>query len=317
MINSQQAKALLKNQLHDWPLAKDNYQALEQIQLHAFDMGGFHIKVQYTPSRIISSGAKIDFRSIKDRPCFLCSENQPTEQEGLAFGADYRILCNPYPIFPEHFTIPASEHTDQLILPRLGIFLELASCLSDFTLFYNGPKSGASAPDHAHFQAVTRYVMPIEEELDYQLQSYGRLLLENANSRLYLLTHYLRNGFVIKAKTKEGAVNCFETVYNTLELNPEEVEPMMNLFAYYEREEWTVILIPRKQHRPHQFFEEGDNCILVSPGAADMGGLFVTSRLQDFEKMNPLLLKNIYEQVCFSDPEMEEIAVKIVNQNNL
>lgn len=128
-------------------------------------MGGFSIRAQFNPARIVSTGAKVDARSLKERKCFLCPENLPVEQERLPFGFRHLVLCNPYPIFPQHFTIPTRKHTPQLILPQWNDFLELTRRLAPFTVFYNGPRSGASAPDHAHFQAVTRGIMPLDEEV--------------------------------------------------------------------------------------------------------------------------------------------------------
>ena len=164
-VSSSQATELLAKQLVTWPLAEKNYKALEAVQVKSFDMGGFSIRAQFNPARIVSTGAKVDARSLKERKCFLCPENLPVEQERLPFGFRHLVLCNPYPIFPQHFTIPTRKHTPQLILPQWNDFLELTRRLAPFTVFYNGPRSGASAPDHAHFQAVTRGIMPLDEEV--------------------------------------------------------------------------------------------------------------------------------------------------------
>ena len=152
-VSSSQATELLSKQLVTWPLAEKNYKALEAVQVKSFDMGGFSIRAQFNPARIVSTGAKVDARSLKERKCFLCPENLPVEQERLPFGFRHLVLCNPYPIFPQHFTIPTRKHTPQLILPQWNDFLELTRRLAPFTVFYNGPRSGASAPDHAHFQS--------------------------------------------------------------------------------------------------------------------------------------------------------------------
>ena len=172
-VSSSQATELLSKQLVTWPLAEKNYKALEAVQVKSFDMGGFSIRAQFNPARIVSTGAKVDARSLKERKCFLCPENLPVEQERLPFGFRHLVLCNPYPIFPQHFTIPTRKHTPQLILPQWNDFLELTRRLAPFTVFYNGPRSGASAPDHAHFQAVTRGIMPLDEEVtQFIRQSY-------------------------------------------------------------------------------------------------------------------------------------------------
>ena len=158
-LNSENLAALFKEQLSSWEQARDNYKALENVIVKEVSVGGFPFKVQFNPARIVSSSAKVDKKSIKERKCFLCSENRPQVQRGLDFVYEkerenpYTVLINPFPIFPKHLTIPMVAHKDQLIGGRMGAMLSLAKELQDFTLFYNGPKCGASAPDHFHFQA--------------------------------------------------------------------------------------------------------------------------------------------------------------------
>lgn len=329
-VSASQATDLLAKQLVTWPLAKQNYQALERVRVKSFDMGGFTLRVQYNPARAVSTGAKVDARSLQARPCFLCPEHLPVEQERLPFGFHYLVLCNPYPIFPQHFTIPTRKHLPQRILPRIEDFLEMARRLAPLTLFYNGPHSGASAPDHAHFQAVTRGVMPIDEEALRLKHLYpigestfsrppkaplaDRLKHPQADgesARVIPLTGYERNGFVILADTQEAAVRLFRQVYAALPIPPGQPEPMMNLFGYYVDNAWMLVVIPRKRHRPWQYEAEGADHLLSSPGAADIGGLFITPLEKDFEKMTPELLRDIYRQVCLSDQEVEEIFVHL------
>lgn len=312
-VSSEKANELLKNQIKSWPLARKNYKKLHHIRVHSLDMGGFIIRVQFTPSRILSSSAKIDFRSLSERPCFLCKKNLEKEQISMPFENHFHVLCNPYPIFPEHFTVPLLKHSPQEILSTFEDFLKLCKYMDKHTIFYNGPKSGASAPDHLHFQAVTRNIMPMDMEIDDRVSSSGEIIMSSKDGTLYSVTHYLRNGFVIKTSAQDSAVRLFKAVYNALPLKPDEDEPRMNLFGSYLNGEWTLIIIPRREHRPKQFYAEGYDKILVSPGAADMGGLFVIAREEDFEKINVRLLRDIFKQVCFSDPEIEEIASHIRN----
>ena len=342
-VSSSQATELLSKQLVTWPLAEKNYKALEAVQVKSFDMGGFSIRAQFNPARIVSTGAKVDARSLKERKCFLCPENLPVEQERLPFGFRHLVLCNPYPIFPQHFTIPTRAHTPQLILPQWNDFLELTRRLAPFTVFYNGPRSGASAPDHAHFQAVTRGIMPLDEEvahlidrevtasqavrlpphklLGYRLtsrevtasQAVSRQAAapEAGDGRILLLTGYLRNGFVIQASARETATDLFKKIYAALPVPPGEPEPMMNLFGSHYDDNWVITVIPRKRHRPWQYEAEGDDHLLSSPGAADIGGLFITPLEKDFKKINPELLRDVYQQVCLSDRDVEEIFVHL------
>lgn len=315
-VSSPQANELLKKQLVTWPLAKENYRKLASIQTKVFDLGGFSILVQLTPSRLLSSNARVDPQSILNRKCFLCSQNLHQEQVWLPFGLRYYVLCNPYPIFPEHFTITDRRHEPQEIGTRFDDFLELIKRLDNHTLFYNGPKSGASAPDHAHFQAVTRGIMPLDNEV--MLPDWlGEEVIELPHGSLRTLTGYLRNGFVIRAKSRETAISLFKAVYNALETTPEENEPKMNIFGFYTENEWIITIIPRQAHRPRQFFAEGEGQLLCSPGAADMGGLFITARPEDFEKINAPLLEDVYRQLCYENGKINDIANHIhINYSN-
>lgn len=302
-VSSPQASELLDKQLATWPLAAQNYRALENVRTKSFDLGGFVIRTQFNPARALSSGAKVDAQSLRERKCFLCPENLPMEQERLPFGLRYLVLCNPYPIFTEHFTIPSREHAPQRILPRIDDFLELTRRLDQFTLFYNGPRCGASAPDHAHFQAATRGVMPLDREV------LAKAIVPGTSLRL--LTSNLRPGFLIEARDKNEVANLFRRIYAALPLNEGEDEPMMNLFGMYAEGRWLITLIPRRRHRPWQYEAEGKDHLLSSPGAADIGGLFITPLEEDFEKITPALLTDVYQQVCLSDQEVEDIFVHL------
>lgn len=290
---------LFTRQLVSWPLLRDNYERFKQVQVKTLSVDGLPVIVQFNPSRIVSSGAKTDARSIQERKCFLCSQNRPPEQEEVPFGSDYLILCNPFPIFPQHFTVPARNHVDQTIIGRFGDMLDLAKALDSYTIFYNGPRSGASAPDHMHFQAVTKDYMPIDK-LDISQ-------CKPLYSGLYLLENYLRNGWIIASEAKEEAQTLFAYICDVLGTPSGEVEPMMNLFCNYEKGQWIIKVIPRKKHRPSQYFAEGEDKFLSSPGAADVGGVFITSREEDFRKATPDLLRDIYRQICFEKEELKQI----------
>lgn len=314
-INHSTAGDLLDRQLKSWPLARQNYQALRQVRTKLFELGSFSIRIQFNPARIQSSGAKTDQRSIEERPCFLCPGNLPKEQERLSAGPRHLLLCNPYPIFPEHFTLPTCQHQPQRILPLFTDFLELSRSLAPFTLFYNGPKCGASAPDHAHFQAITPGILPLEQEVRHLIgtpgQSHKAIDGISTEEGLFLLTGNWRPGFVIRSASTRVATSLFQAVYDRLPVEPGEDEPRMNLFASYEKGSWILTLIPRKLHRPWQYAAEGDERLLSSPGAADVGGLFITPLEKDFQRITPELLQDIFGQVCFSDQEVTEIFVHL------
>ena len=158
------------DQLSRWPLACDNFRALKNVKVREMDAGGLKVKLQFNPARIVSSAAKLDKKDIAKRKCFLCRDNRPPEQIMLKFegrkNKKYHILVNPYPIFPEHLVIAEAKHTDQSIRQRYVDMLDLARKYSGFTFFYNGPRSGASAPDHHHFQAAPSHIIPLECDVD-------------------------------------------------------------------------------------------------------------------------------------------------------
>lgn len=305
----EKVKWLLTRQVDQWDLARKNYEALQQVQTRTFEIDGFQVKVQFNPARVVSTAAATDKASIRQRRCFLCPDHLPEAQLRLPVLQHYQLLCNPYPIFPQHLTVPALEHAPQRILPRIGDLLELATLLPDFTLFYNGPQCGASAPDHAHFQAAPFGLMPIDREVNDFIEPIG----EMEGAHFFRLTGYLRNGFVLRASSLEAIRKGFNRLYRHLPMPSDGDEPRMNLFAHRQGEETQLVIIPRKSHRPRQYFPEaGDEQFLTSPGAADIGGLFITVRPQDFERISAPLLCDIYRQVCLSDAEISAIGNRLV-----
>jgi len=265
---------LFNEQLSNWNLACENYKSLEQIKVKTLvATDGTEYKVQFNPARIVSSAAKVDAQSIRERKCFLCAENRPPEQKGISFNGCYTILVNPFPIFPRHLTIPATEHTPQLIASRFGDMLDLAQQLDDYIVFYNGPKCGASAPDHFHFQAGNKGFLPIE----------------NDRNR--------RNAICIESENKQEIRNRFRQIYDSLPLQADDAEPMMNILIWYENAQWIVCIFPRKKHRPACFSAESEANLLISPASVDLGGVFITPLEKDFEKITAEDITQILSEV--------------------
>lgn len=307
-LTSKIAKDLLQDQLEEWPLAKTNFEALKNVKSKEFQFDNFIIKVQFNPARIQSSAAKVDAKSIQERKCFLCPANLPKEQKGIPFEKDYQLLINPFPIFPEHFTIPAYEHTDQLILNRYADMLNLAQSLNKYTIFYNGPKCGASAPDHVHFQAGSKGFLPLEIEIE----NIPREIVYRTNElNVFIVHNYLRNSFFIETKNKEHAIQFFKQLYALLEIKEGDNEPMMNILTWYENGIWYSYIIPREKHRPTCFYAEGDDNILISPASVDLGGVFITPLEKDFDKITSDDIKGILKEICISNQKMYSIIEKI------
>ena len=292
-INTE-VKKLIEEQLQEWPLAHQNYDALKTVRTKEFDFGQFSIRVQFNPARIQSSAAKVDSKSIQERKCFLCPANLPAEQRGIPFGKDYLILVNPFPIFPLHLTIPSEKHTDQLIADRYEDMLDLAGVLEDFVVFYNGPKCGASAPDHVHFQAGNKGFLPLEKDIKTVSKN---IISQNDWIKIYSLENYLRNIIVLESEHKSELVKAFNNIYSQMPIKEGEKEPMMNIVSWYENGNYISCIFPREVHRPKCFFAEGDKNILLSPASVDMGGVFITPREEDFEKITKEDIKEILKEV--------------------
>ena len=227
---------------------------------------------------------------------------------------DYEILVNPYPIFPYHLTIPAIHHQPQRIGRRLGVMLQLAQQLNEFVVFYNGPKCGASAPDHAHFQAGNQGMLPIEQEPFFEKR--GELppvITEYQGATLRNFSQYSRPFFEIRAAKETGIIYLFSILYNALEIETGETEeePMMNLLVWYKKGEWIVLLFPRSKHRPSCYEALGEENISLSPGCVDMGGLFAISQKKDFDKITASDLESILSEICYSPEKMDEVATHL------
>lgn len=306
---SEQVLRLLTEQKTEWPLAAKNFAGLEKVRTRAFSFDGVEIKVQFNPERIVSSAAKVDAKSIEARPCFLCRKNRPKEQQGVKIGA-YSVLVNPFPIFSQHFTIVGEEHLPQQIKGRFCDLLDLAASLPGFTLFYNGPKCGASAPDHFHFQAGNRGFMPLENELE-KLKEQHSIKLRSFTSDAWAVKDGLRNFLLLESPVKESVEKDFMKIYDALEAADEE--PMMNILAFYESNAWKIVVFPRALHRPTQYFEEGEKNILISPASVDMGGVLITPLEKDFEKLQSDDIYTIFQQVLYSEPAFNQFIQNLDN----
>jgi len=313
----QEIEKLYSEQWTEWPQFKEHVLRLNDIKIHSFDFGNYVIETQYNPARIVSSNAKLDEKSIAARKCFLCPENRPAVQREVRLNERFIALVNPNPILKEHFTIPLIQHQKQEILPYLGDMLDFAGEFPDYIIFYNGPKAGASAPDHMHFQAVRKGQLPLESE--YQ-KIEKKVLIGDSNGKISTLQEYGRHCTLIQSSDKETMRSLFQQVYIQLHEGAKarrhereekttpscfrvfvpscvSEEPMMNIFTLYENEQWNLFIFPRKAHRPSQFFAEGENYKMISPGAIDMAGIFVLPRKEDFDSVNKEIISDVLEQV--------------------
>jgi hypothetical protein len=310
------AHALLEQQKGVWELLRNGYDTLRTVRTRAFDFDGFQIKVQFNPGRLTSTVAKVDAASIKVRKCFLCTENLPPAQRGIPCDGEYLVLCNPFPIFPEHFTISSVRHTPQLIRDSFAALLQLTRDLgSRYTVFYNGPRCGASAPDHLHFQAGNRSHLPIDAEYDLVKEKLGSWLVRSGVLRAYAFEDYLRRHVAFESPDATLLQRAFGALYEVLQDGgPAGEEPMMNILGFYTNGEWRIHVFPRAKHRPAFYFKEGDEKLLISPAAVELGGICTTPREQDFERVTREHIVDMYSEVCVSADKFAGIKTRLASK---
>ena len=310
------------DQLSRWPLACGNFRELKNVRLKDMDAGGLTVKLQFNPARMISSAAKLSKADIAKRKCFLCRENRPPEQIMLKFegrkGKKYHILVNPYPIFPDHLVVAASGHVDQSILHRYVDMLDLARKYDDYTFFYNGPHSGASAPDHHHFQAAPDGLMPLVNDVDRCLDQDGaeresalEHVLSVHDARLYHYRNFTTGVFVIASQTVKSAAKLFYRLLDCADIYEGETEPRFNLFSYWTGAEFRSVVVFRSKHRSHHYFSEGPDHLTMSPGCADMGGVFIVPVEAEFEKLTPELLNEMIAEVSITAEDQEKMLWRL------
>ncbi len=303
MATTIELQQLFTEQLTEWESLRDRYTELKSVRVKRLSLHGSEVQVQFNPARIISSAARLDSHSLQARPCFLCEKNRPREQRGIA-DESFTWLVNPFPIFPVHFTLPTNEHSPQRIKGRFGDMLRMAKDADRYILFYNGPKCGASAPDHAHFQAGNKGFLPLEKAVEKA----RRISLLNG---LSLVKEYICPFFLIETDAIEKSVSLFERLYSALDRPEKSEEPMLNLLTWFDNGKWVTCIFPRTQHRPSCYFAEGERHILLSPASVDMGGIFITPREEDFEKITADDLTQIIAEVTPGKDELNAIINRL------
>ena len=318
MVNSD-IHRFVDRQLSAWPLAGANFKALENVHVREVEVNGLVVKLQFNPARMISSAAKLSKEDIARRRCFLCVNNRPAEQEWLKYtpesGNEYHILVNPYPIFPEHLVVALSEHADQGIGGRYEDMLQMAKSYPDMTFFYNGPCCGASAPDHHHFQGVPRGLMPLEVSVGHSLSgNINNPLTEicvHQTSTLYHYDNFSTGIFVISSKSASSAQALFCRLLDCAEIQDGDTEPRINLYSWWNGEEYRTIVYFRKCHRSHHYFSDGADHLTMSPGCADMAGIFIVPVKEEYEKITPALLSEMISEITIPHDEQQRIINRL------
>lgn len=292
-------------QLEMWEDARHRFRDLKHVEVRQLSD---QLKVQFNPARIVSTGAKIDKHTLGERPCFLCERNRPKEQMTKQIDDHFQLLVNPFPILPVHFTIPATKHQPQSIYRHYGEMHRLLLLHSELMVFYNGPKCGASAPDHLHFQAGTSGVLPLQTNWQRLSRSLTDVISLNEEEKISVLSDFLVPAFVIISKSEDSDEELFHRLYRSMPMRGDESEPMMNIIAWRKGDEFISVVIPREKHRPDAYFAEGEAQMMVSPGALDMAGLIITPREEDFSKINLDKATALLRECGISAEKMEAIV---------
>lgn len=295
-------------QLEVWTDARHRFRDLKHVETRQFSD---QLKLQWNPARIVSTGAKIDKKTLGERPCFLCDKNRPKEQMSKQIDEKFHLLVNPFPILPVHFTIPARKHQPQLIYKNYGEMHRFISLHSDLMVFYNGPKCGASAPDHLHFQAGTNGILPLQTNWQRLSRNLTDIISLNDEEKISVVRDFIVPAFVIISKSAESDEALFRRLYKSMPQRGDETEPMMNIISWRKGEEFISVVIPREKHRPEAYFAEGDAQFVVSPGALDMSGLIITPREEDFRKLTEEKALSLLQECGVSEEKMNAIIAKL------
>ena len=292
-------------QLEKWEAARQRYHDLRASKTRELVVGSSSIQVQWNPARMVSTGAKMDKKTIAERPCFLCEQNRPKEQIKKDIDGQYELLVNPFPILPQHFTIPSLKHQPQRILNSYGEIHKLLEEYPEMMVFYNGPQCGASAPDHAHFQAGTCGVLPLQMSWKRLSSNLTKIVSINDHEDISLIEDYHCTALLIRSRSQYGDEQLFRRLYDAMpEMDP---EPMMNIVAWRRDEDFLSVVFPRTKHRPDCYYAEGDEQYIISPGALDMAGLIITPRQEDFERLTPEKALSILDEITLKGDALQQV----------
>ncbi len=306
---SSRLKALYEQQRQNWPQLRRGHDAMKKAQVREIRFGDCWVLCQYTPHRIASVSARVDPVSITNRSCFLCPENLYAEEKGLPFGEHYFILCNVSPIFDFHFVITHREHVPQQIEGHFDAALELTRHMSpEFVLIYNGPRCGASAPDHFHFQAFPGQNLPLLRQVwvdHFRIVKSDRILIAAPPG-------FSRRFLVLESDRSDVLASWFHRILEALaEVEGLAEEPMINLVMGYGESRWRMVLFPRASHRPQCYYAHRNSRLLISPGAIDMAGVFVIPRKKDYHRVSAEILNHIYQEVTPSEDRFSRFVEKL------
>ncbi|MEX2308878.1 MAG: DUF4922 domain-containing protein [Pirellulales bacterium] len=295
-------EALFAQQCATWPALREGDAALRNLATKTLVEGGERIVVQLNPARRRSTHAKTDVQSIATRACFLCPENMPPEERGIAF-ENLVVLPNPYPVLPLHCTIADREHRPQELAGRVDLLLRLAAAIGpDLAALYHGARCGASAPDHLHFQASSAAEIPILAQLPALAKDHCRTA-----------HHSFGRAMLVFASPNAADVQSdIERTIDTLRrLEQTDDEPMFNLVIHFQAGRYCAVLFPRRVHRPSRYFSKGPDQLAVSPAVLEMSGVLVTTDPAHFARIDADTARSIYSEVGLTPARFEQLAAEL------
>ena len=299
-------------QLEKWEAARQRYHDLRSAKTRELVVGAYSIQVQWNPARMVSTGAQIDQKTIAERPCFLCEKNRPKEQIKKEIDGQYELLVNPFPILQQHFTIPSLKHQPQRILDSYGEIHKLLEEFPEMMVFYNGPQCGASAPDHAHFQAGTSGLLPLQMSWQRLSRNLTKLVSLNDDEDISLIDDYPCAALLIRSRSQYGDEQLFRRLYEALPAT--EPEPMMNIVAWRSNDDFLSVVFPRTKHRPDCYYKEGNEQFVISPGALDMAGIIITPRQEDYERLTPEMALGILNEISLKGEALQQLIDTLKSQ---
>ena len=309
LIQDSPLQRFFNRQLEKWAEVRHRYHDLRSVQTRELAVGASSIQVQWNPARMVSTGARIDAKSIQERPCFLCEQNRPKEQVKKVVDGQYELLVNPFPILPQHFTIPSVKHQPQRILDCYSEIHKLLEEYPEMMVFYNGPLCGASAPDHVHFQAGTCGVLPLQMSWQRLSRNLTLVVSLNENEDISILDDYPCTAFVIRSHSVYGDEQLFRRLYEALPAT--DPEPMLNIVSWRRDDDFLAVVFPRTKHRPECYYKEGDEQFIISPGALDMSGLIITPRQEDYERLTPEIALGILEEITLKGDALQNVLDRL------
>ncbi len=297
MLNHEFVTGFIETQLGLWPMAKRNYDALVKVERRDVAADGFMFSLQWNPARIVSTGAKIDSKSIEERPCFLCRQNRPAEQIPYEILPGWEMLVNPFPILPVHLTLVCKEHRPQAGVP--AEIVDMAEKLPGMVVFYNGASAGASAPDHLHLQAVLKDELPLIRmvERHHRSDHPGLLMSYQLDAKLpYLFFSGVvspgnQGMATLLAGLKSGAPDASGRFTD---------QRLVNTFFWIDEEGLLrFVVIPRRAHRPSCYSAADGKGRMISPGCIDMAGLLILPREKDYRQLAPDEISTVFSEVAY------------------